>query len=78
MHSVMGAADLVNAKLEILNEKSGNINQVVVTIVKVAYQTNLLSLNAAIEAENAGEYGRGFSMVATELRRLADQTAVAT
>ena len=78
MHNVMDAAGSINAKLAVLNEKAGNINQVVTTITKVADQTNLLSLNAAIEAEKAGEYGRGFSVVATEIRRLADQTAVAT
>jgi len=78
MRHVMEAAGSVNAKLAILNEKAGKINQVVSTITKVADQTNLLSLNAAIEAEKAGEYGRGFGVVATEIRRLADQTAVAT
>ncbi|CDY77506.1 Methyl-accepting chemotaxis protein I (serine chemoreceptor protein) [Caballeronia glathei] len=78
MRLVMEAAGSVNGKLAILNEKASNINQVVATITKVADQTNLLSLNAAIEAEKAGEYGRGFSVVATEIRRLADQTAVAT
>ncbi|SDV46386.1 methyl-accepting chemotaxis protein [Chitinasiproducens palmae] len=78
MQQVMGAAGSISAKLAILNEKAGNINQVVSTISKVADQTNLLSLNAAIEAEKAGEYGRGFGVVATEIRRLADRTAVAT
>ncbi|WP_457354131.1 methyl-accepting chemotaxis protein [Roseateles sp. P5_D6] len=78
MHNVMEAVGSINAKLAVLSDKAGNINQVVTTITKVADQTNLLSLNAAIEAEKAGEYGRGFGVVATEIRRLADQTAVAT
>ncbi|HUS23947.1 MAG TPA: methyl-accepting chemotaxis protein [Candidatus Binatia bacterium] len=78
MRQVVDAASAINAKLAVLNEKAGNIGQVITTISKVADQTNLLSLNAAIEAEKAGEYGRGFSVVATEIRRLADQTAVAT
>jgi len=66
------------AKLSILSERATDIASVVKTINKVADQTNLLSLNAAIEAEKAGEYGTGFAVVATEIRRLADQTAVAT
>ena len=78
MRQIMEASGSISAKLAVLNEKTGNINSVVTTITKVADQTNLLSLNAAIEAEKAGEYGLGFAVVAMEIRRLADQTAVAT
>ncbi len=78
MSRLVDASGSIVAKLAVMNEKAGNINSVVSTITKVADQTNLLSLNAAIEAEKAGEYGKGFSVVATEIRRLADQTAVAT
>lgn len=78
MRQIMEASSSITAKLAALNEKTANINSVVTTITKVADQTNLLSLNAAIEAEKAGEYGLGFSVVAMEIRRLADQTAIAT
>ena len=78
MGQMQAATDTISSKLAVLSEKADNINTVVTTINRVADQTNLLSLNAAIEAEKAGEYGRGFSVVATEIRRLADQTAVAT
>jgi methyl-accepting chemotaxis protein WspA len=78
MQQLMVATSSIANKLEAISEKANNINTVVITITKVADQTNLLSLNAAIEAEKAGEYGLGFSVVAREIRRLADQTAVAT
>ncbi|MYM31559.1 HAMP domain-containing protein [Duganella sp. CY15W] len=78
MQHMVSATDSINAKLAALSEKASNINSVLTTITKVADQTNILSLNAAIEAEKAGEAGRGFSVVATEIRRLADQTSVST
>ena len=78
MQRMVAATDSINAKLAALSEKASNINGVLITITKVADQTNILSLNAAIEAEKAGDAGRGFSVVATEIRRLADQTSVST
>jgi len=78
MRMLADATSIISAKLGVISEKANNINSIVTTITKVADQTNLLSLNAAIEAEKGGEYGTGFAVVAREIRRLADQTAVAT
>ncbi len=78
MRQLAEATSAISARLAVINEKANAINSMVTTITKVADQTNLLSLNAAIEAEKAGEYGLGFSVVAREIRRLADQTAVAS
>jgi methyl-accepting chemotaxis protein WspA len=78
MQSLDTATAGVADRLAAINEKAVNIGGVVTTITKVAEQTNLLSVNAAIEAEKAGEYGRGFLVVAREIRRLADQTGQAT
>ncbi len=68
----------VSAQFAAIDRRAETIGSVVTTIAKVADQANLLSLNAAIEAERAGEAGLGFGIVAREIRRLADQTAVAT
>ena len=78
MEQLASATTSISARLAVISEKAGAINAIVTTITKVADQTNLLSLNAAIEAEKAGESGLGFAVVAREIRRLADQTAVAT
>ena len=78
MQEVLKGTASVSTKLEAMKKNALDIGSIVATITKVADQTNLLSLNAAIEAEKAGEYGLGFSVVANEIRRLADQTAVAT
>ncbi len=64
-------------KLSTINERATKINVVVSTMAKVADQTNLLSINASIEAEKAGKHGLGFLVVASEISRLADQTGTA-
>ncbi len=78
MHDLDRATTSIAEKLGAINERSQKITTVITTITKVADQTNILSINAAIEAEKAGEFGAGFLVIAREIRRLADQTASAT
>src|SRR3974390_3437909 len=78
MRQLAESTGSIGSKLSVISENANGITLMVTTITKVADQTNLLSINAAIEAEKAGEAGRGFLVVAREIRRLADQTAVAT
>lgn len=78
MRDLDQATKSIGEKLGTINERSQKITSVITTITKVADQTNILSINAAIEAEKAGEFGMGFLVIAREIRRLADQTASAT
>ncbi|MDQ1265459.1 MAG: Methyl-accepting transducer protein [Bacteroidota bacterium] len=78
MQNLIKATTAIASQLSIISDKAHKISNVVVSINKISDQTNLLSLNAAIEAEKAGEYGKGFSVVSREISRLADQTAIAT
>jgi len=75
MGELADANSSVSAQLAVIQKKAADISFIITTMTKVADQTNLLSLNAAIEARKAKEYGTGFRVVAKEIRRLADQTA---
>ena len=78
MQILSKTTNIISEKLSLIHEKAESIDSIIATITKISDQTNLLSLNAAIEAEKAGEYGRGFSVVAKEIGRLANETAFST
>jgi len=78
MRDLQDASAGVAGRLEAIRCKTESITGIVTTITRVAEQTNLLSINASIEAERAGAHGVGFRVVAREVARLAAQTAAAT
>lgn len=73
---LLSATESVASRLAIIQEKAEGVSAAVTTVNTVSQRTNLLSLNAAIEAEKAGEFGGGFAIVSAEIGKLADMTAV--
>jgi methyl-accepting chemotaxis protein len=69
------AMEKLIARINLLNEHMGEINEFTNTIIQIAEQTNLLSLNASIEAARAGEHGKGFGVVAKDVKKLADKAS---
>lgn len=78
MNAVSARTETIAADILSLAENSLEIGEIVSVVAEIADQTNLLALNAAIEASRAGEHGRGFNVVASEIRTLADQSKAAT
>ncbi|MCO6424846.1 methyl-accepting chemotaxis protein [Sinorhizobium meliloti] len=78
MNAVSARTETIAADILSLAENSLEIGEIVSVVAEIADQTNLLALNAAIEASRAGEHGRGFNVVASEIRTLADQSKSAT
>ena len=77
LQEIMTHADMMGKRIGSLSEQSHAIGKIAVTIRAITEQINLLALNAAIEAARAGEQGRGFSVVAQEVRKLAERTSKA-